>query len=70
MFASKLAAFTDGFFVSDELLDKAASLSHAEITRICDDAIKSAILSDTNVINDGDMIRIIDERLAVYQRRA
>ena len=70
LFASKLAAFADGFFVSDELLEKAATLSHAEITRICDDAIKSAILSDTNTISDKDLIRIIDERLVVYQRRA
>ena len=70
LFDSKLAAFANGFCVSDELLEKAASLSHAEITRICDDAIKNAILSDTDVISDRDLIRIIDERLAVYQRRA
>jgi len=70
LFKSKLELFSTAFFVSDELLEKAASLSHAEITRICDDAIKSAILSDSDIISNEYLIRIIDERLAVYQRRA
>lgn len=42
-------------------------MSHAEISRICDDAIKQSILNDTNITQE-DLLNLVDERLAVYDK--
>jgi AAA+ superfamily predicted ATPase len=62
----KFEIFSPDFSPSEILIEKAVSLSHAEISRVCDDAIKNAILDNTNQINENDLIRLLDERLAVY----
>jgi len=62
----KFETFYPDFLPSESLVEKAGSLSHAEISRICDDSIKNAILEDTNQINENDLIRLVKERLAVY----
>lgn len=65
----KLCAFSPNFEPSNELIDKSLSLSHAEISRVCDDAIKDAILNDVK-ISQGVLIELIKERLAVYTKEA
>jgi AAA+ superfamily predicted ATPase len=69
LFTIKLQVFAPDFVLSDTLIDEAASLSHAEITRVCDDAIKDAILNDRK-INADDISRLIHERLEVYVKAA
>jgi hypothetical protein len=45
------------------------SLSHAEISRICDDAIKEAVLNESKITHN-HLIKLVEERLAVYSREA
>lgn len=44
------------------LLDKIGSLSHAEILKACNDAIKDCILNDRRVVDQGLLGRMIEER--------
>lgn len=67
LFKNKLGVFSPGFTPSSELIEKSISLNHAEISRVCDDAIKNAILNDVS-ITQKDLIKLIEERLAVYSK--
>jgi AAA+ superfamily predicted ATPase len=66
LFAYKLGAFDSNFKPSVCLLDKSNSLSHAEISRICEDAIKEAILTDKANISEETLLSLLEERLTVY----
>lgn len=68
LFEVKLGGFYPGFIVSYEVKEKSRSLSHAEISRVCDDAIKTAILNDTTLTNEL-LLQIIYERLSVYKNK-
>jgi len=68
LFHKKLETFSPAFYPSDTLIKRAISLSHAEISRICDDAIKYCILDDSNQINEDYLIKLIDERITVYEK--
>jgi AAA+ superfamily predicted ATPase len=68
LFHVKLRTFFPDFLPSDMLIEKAVSLSHAEISRVCDDAIKNAILDNTNIVNQDDLLRLVNERLTVYKK--
>jgi AAA+ superfamily predicted ATPase len=68
LFHVKLGTFSPDFSPSDTLIEKAASLSHAEISRVCDDAIKNAILDNTNSLDQNDLLRLVNERLTVYEK--
>jgi AAA+ superfamily predicted ATPase len=68
LFHVKFDTFYPSFSLSEKLLEKAVSLSHAEISRVCDDAIKNAILDNANQLNQDDVSRLLDERLAVYEK--
>lgn len=61
----KLSIFQIGFSPSDSLIDMAHSLSQAELVRICDDAIKDAILTDSK-ITESKLLMFIKERLSTY----
>jgi hypothetical protein len=52
------------------LVERGVSLSHAEISRVCDDALKNAILANVREINQDDLFRLVNERLAVYEKAA
>jgi AAA+ superfamily predicted ATPase len=64
----KLGTFSPDFSPSDALVERAVSLSHAEISRVCDDAIKNAILGNANSLNQEDLFRLVNERLTVYEK--
>jgi AAA+ superfamily predicted ATPase len=68
LFRVKFDTFFPDFLPSEALLEEAVSLSHAEISRVCDDAIKNAILDNADQINQNDLIKLLDERLAVYEK--
>jgi AAA+ superfamily predicted ATPase len=70
LFHLKVDTFSPGFSPSETLIEKAVSLSHAEISRVCDDAIKNAILDNADQINQNDLIKLVNERLAVYDEAA
>ncbi len=65
LFEKKLGGFASNFVPAEDLVKKALSLSHAEIARVCDDAIKHAILNDVKLTQE-DLMSIINERLMVY----
>lgn len=67
LIVNKLSVFSPQFIPSKKLIEKSISLSHAEISRICDDAIKQSILNDTNITQE-DLLNLVDERLAVYDK--
>ena len=67
LIVNKLSVFSPQFIPSNKLIEKSISLSHAEISRICDDAIKQSILNDTNITQE-DLLNLVDERLAVYDK--
>lgn len=66
LFEYKLVSFSSDFKVSKELTDQAMGLSHAEIIRACDDAIKDSILSNSQ-INELEIIRLLKERHVIYK---
>ncbi|MBQ7587505.1 MAG: ATP-binding protein [Lachnospiraceae bacterium] len=66
LFKYKLEAYDEEFVVSSDIVDCANGLSHAEIIRICDDAIKTSILYDKK-ISTSDLLRLIDERHMIYK---
>ena len=45
----------------------AESLSHAEVARACDDAIKEAILADRDSVTVSLLKKMIEERLSAYK---
>lgn len=69
LYLNKLCLFDSSFNPSQELIDKTLSLSHAEISRICNDIIKQCILGNDKITQE-DLIKLAMERLAVYDREA
>ena len=65
LFEYKLKSYDRYFSTSTELMNKAKSLSHAEIIRVCDDAIKFSILNGTSIENER-LLKLLDERIDAY----
>lgn len=65
LFELRIGAFDRSFIVSGQLLDKASSLSHAEIIRVCDDAIKISIL-ENSFVDESTLSKLIFDRIAAY----
>lgn len=65
LFDYKLKSYDRYFCISPDLISKSKSLSHAEIIRVCDDAIKLSILSDTPIDNER-LLKLLDERINAY----
>lgn len=60
-----------GEFVSDEIdleevLNKSKSLSHAEVSKACDDAIKIAILNDQSLVDENLLLKMMAEKREAY----
>jgi SpoVK/Ycf46/Vps4 family AAA+-type ATPase len=68
LFEIKLGGVSPDFVPSELLVNTALSLSHAEIARVCDDAIKQSILNDVDLTQE-DLMTLINERLSVYSNR-
>ena len=65
LFELRIGAFDRNFIVSEQLLDKASPLSHAEIIRVCDDAIKISILGNS-FVDENILSKLIFDRIAAY----
>lgn len=50
-----------------EIVEKSNALSHAEIAKACDDAIKEAILSDRTKVDGLLLTTMIEERITAYR---
>lgn len=59
---NRLGIFNAGNEKYEKAIQKAKSLSHAEICGACDDAIKEAILNDKKIVNAKSLINMIEER--------
>ena len=68
LYKLKLDTYSTDFNPDNALLEKSKGLSHAEIIRVCDDAIKESILSGTH-INKNQMLRLLDERKRAYSSK-
>lgn len=61
----KLVSFDSKFKITKQIVKYAIGLSHAEIVRACDDAIKTSILN--NILITEDLIKkLFDERYRIY----
>ena len=65
LFELKLSVYDNHFSATPSLIQKASGLSHAEIIRVCDDAIKNSILTNSS-ISDNQIAKLLDERIAAY----
>lgn len=65
LFVHKLVEFDSSIRITPKVIDAAIGLSHAEIVRVCDDAIKKSILEDVRITED-NLIALLRERHNVY----
>ena len=65
---NRLGGFMGTSLAWKNILAKANSLSHAEITKACDDAIKESILNDKSKVDGVMLTAMIDERDAAYYK--
>lgn len=61
----KVVAFDSYFPIQQEVIKVAEGLSHAEIVRVCDDAIKNSILDDKPITQKA-IIQLLKERHTIY----
>jgi AAA+ superfamily predicted ATPase len=59
---NRLSAFKISKLPFQKISDEAEGLSHAEIGKICDDAIKDAIIYDRDVVTADDLLELVSER--------
>lgn len=65
LYKYKVSGYQSDFIPSIELIKASIGLSHAEIIRVCEDAIKNSILDD-NKITQSKMLNLVKERLMLY----
>lgn len=68
LFEVKLSIFDKTLIVSDEVIEKAGTLSHAEIIRVCDDAIKNSILKNV-AIDNAYLLKMLEDRISAYRAK-
>ena len=68
LFIMRINSYYEQFDITNHLISAAAGLSHAEIIRVCDDAIKESILNGTNISEEG-LLGLISERKTAYGKR-
>lgn len=65
LFEYKIVSYDNKFKVSQSIIKEAEGLSHAEIVKVCDDAIKKSILTD-KPITQKDIVDLLKERHIIY----
>jgi len=65
LYQYKLSTYQKDFIPSVKLLEESLVLSHAEIIRVCEDAIKDSILDDTR-ITQIKMLNLVKERVTLH----
>ena len=64
----RLSSFDRNIVITDKLLNASQGLSQAEIIKVCDDAIKMAILTGEG-ITEGQLMMLVNERIDAYGSR-
>lgn len=59
---ARLAGFHAERFAWSKIAEHAAGLSHAEISRATDEAIKDSIIHDRDTVSEADLVRMLEER--------
>lgn len=59
---NRLSAFKISRIPWKKICDEAEGLSHAEISKSCEDAIKDAIIYDRDIVTANDLLKLIAER--------
>ena len=59
---NRLSAFKISRIPWKKISDEAEGLCHAEISKICEDAIKDAIIYDRDIVTANDLLKLIAER--------
>lgn len=65
LFELKIVPYDDKFQIGKSVIELARGLSHAEIVRVCDDAIKNSILEDV-AISESELLALLKERHIIY----
>ena len=68
LYQHKLSIYQRNFIPSPKLLEESLVLSHAEIIRVCEDAIKDSILDDTKIIQT-KMQKLVIERVTLHSSK-
>ena len=68
LFVYRLKAYDKEFRITNQLIKVANGLSQAEISRVCEDAIKDSILSG-NPISQHQVIDLVKQRHAIYGKK-
>ncbi len=68
LYQYKISAFQRDFVPSAKLLEASLVLSHAEIIRVCEDAIKDSILDDAK-ITQAKMMDLAKERVTLHSSK-
>ena len=63
--ANRTGAFDPAFTISDTTAAELTQLCQADITRLCEDAVKSSLLTDSS-LSDELFQRLCADRLSVY----
>lgn len=69
LFDLKLNKFKSKNLITQDIVDLAIGLCHADITKSCENAIKQAILNDKKQVSRDVMEEMLIERKAVYQSK-
>lgn len=65
LYNTRLSIYDTSISISDALLDASIGLSHAEIIKVCDDAIKASILNNLT-ITEAQLLDFVKDRIAAY----
>lgn len=65
IFDYKLLNYDSSFKITSDLISNAEGLNHAEIVKVCDDAIKASILDNTPITTQ-KVILLLSERKSIY----
>ena len=68
LFSYRLKSYEKGFEITNHLIEVADGLSQAEISRVCEDAIKVSILSGTP-LSQHQVIDLVKERHTIYEKK-
>jgi len=65
---NKLSTQPKAEIVFEELADAASGLSHAELTRACNDVIKDMIINDKSTFTNKEALQMIKERKRIHEK--
>ncbi len=68
IYKQRICSYQSNFIPTIELIEKSINLSHAEIIKVCDDAIKTSILSDEPIKIDL-LLELVYDRILAYKSK-